>query len=216
MKKQVMHRVMQFVLIALATLTLGGCGAPRPIKYYSVQIPATPTQINHTYPIDLLVGRVAGPDILQAAPIAYKTGSNEVGTYQYHRWTDSPVEMVQEKLICLLRTSGDYQSVSNAAGMAGGDLVIRGRLYDFAEVDGDSITGLVTMEFELYDRKAAKILWSHFYSQTEPVQGKTVALVVKALDQNLDRGLKEVAGGLGKYFAEHPSARASGNEAHAQ
>jgi ABC-type uncharacterized transport system auxiliary subunit len=207
MERQFMHRHTQFAPLALAALILGGCGAPRPIKYYTVQIPATPAQSNHTHTVDLLVGRVSGPDILQASPIAYRTGSNEIGTYQYHRWIDSPVDMVQEKLICLLQKSGDYQSVSGAAGVSGSGLVIRGRLYDFAEVDGDKINGLVTMEFELYDRKAAKVLWSHYYSQTEPAQGKTVPLVVQALDRNLDRGLKEVAGELGKYFADHPPSR---------
>jgi len=185
----------------------GGCGSPRPIKYYSVQIPASPAPSNPSYPIDILVGRIAGPDILEASSIVYKTGTNEMGTYQYHRWTQAPVEMVQEKLICFLRKSGDYQSVSGVTGTTGVGLMVRGRLYEFTEVDGDSINGLVTMEFDLYDRKAAKVLWSHFYSQTEPVHGKTVPMVVQAIDRNLDRGLKEVATGLGKYFADHPQAR---------
>ena len=64
-----------------------------------------------------------------------------------------------------------------------------------------SIAALVSMEFELCDRKTGKVLWSHFYSQSEPVQGKEISAVVAALDVNLDRGLKEVATGLNEYFA---------------
>jgi ABC-type uncharacterized transport system auxiliary subunit len=116
------------------------------------------------------------------------------------------VDMVQEKLIRLLRTTGEYQSI-NGGSMSGGELVVRGRLYDFAEVDGESITGLVSMEFELYNRKTATIVWSHFYSQTEPVETKQVPAVVQALDRNLDRGLKEVVAGLGRYFAANPPVR---------
>ena len=60
------------------------------------------------------------------------------------------------------------------------------------------------MEFELYDRKSGKVVWSHFYSQSEPVQGKEISAVVTALDLNLDRGLKEVAAGLNQYFSANP------------
>ena len=82
--------------------------------------------------------------------------------------------------------------------------MVRGRLYEFAEVDGASITGVVSMEFELYDRKSGNTLWTHFYSQSEPVQSKDISAVVTALDTNLDHGLKEVAAGLGQYFSANP------------
>jgi len=200
-----MHKLIQLAPIALAVLALGGCGSPKPIRYYSVQIPAAPTPSTHTYAIDLTVGRVAGSDLLASGPIVYKSGTNQVGTYLYHRWTDSPLDMIQEKLVRMLRSSGDYESVIAATG-TGGEITLRTRLYDFAEVDSEAISGLVTMEFELYSRKSGKVLWTHFYTQTEPVQGKEVPAVVQALDRNLDRGLNEAVVGLNRYFAAHPPA----------
>jgi ABC-type uncharacterized transport system auxiliary subunit len=104
----------------------------------------------------------------------------------------------------MLRNSGGYQSVGVSGGGSDAEFAIRGKLHEFAEVDSDSISSLVTMEFELYNRKTARVLWSHFYSQVEPVQGKEVSGVVQALDRNLDRGLQEVVIGLGQYFAAHP------------
>ena len=208
-----MFSAIERVLIAAAMVGLSGCGSPRPIMYYGVQIPAAPVPTAYTYPIDMVVGNISGPDLLEATPIVYKTSRNQMGTYLYHRWTEPPVRMIQAKLIRLLRTSGEYQSVSSPGSGSAGDLVVRGRLYEFAEVDSEGINGLVSMEFELYNRKTAKILWSHFYSQTEPVEGKQVPAVVEALDRNLDRGLKEVTVGLGRYFAANPPA---GSEAQTQ
>ena len=40
-----MERLTQLVPIVLVTLGLCGCGSPRPIKYYGLRIPATPTPI---------------------------------------------------------------------------------------------------------------------------------------------------------------------------
>jgi ABC-type uncharacterized transport system auxiliary subunit len=199
-----MHRLTHLVPIALLALYQCGCGAPRPIRFYTIQIPLTPARTNTTVPVDLLVARITAPSLLQAEPIVYRIGVNEIGTYQYHRWADPPVAMVQANLIRLLRSSGDYQSVESAGSPNADEFVVRGRLADFTEVDGPTINGLVTMEFELYDRKTAKVLWSHFYSQTEPAQSKEISQVVQALDRNLDRGLKEVVASLSHYFAANP------------
>jgi ABC-type uncharacterized transport system auxiliary subunit len=134
-------------------------------------------------------------------PIAYRIGTNEIGTYRYSQWSEPPVRMLKVKLIRLLRASGDYQSVGELGSNSDAQYVVRGRLYDFEEVDSASIAGMVSMEFDLYDRKSGKVLWSRFYSQSEPVQGKDISAVVTALDLNLDRGLKEVTAGLDQYFA---------------
>jgi ABC-type uncharacterized transport system auxiliary subunit len=196
-----MHRTWYFALISLLTLSLSGCGAGRPIKYYTVQLPSAPAYSTNAYPVSLLVGSIGGSEIFHDTPIAYRIGTNEIGTYQYSRWAEPPVELLKNKLIRVLSASGDYQSVSGLGSASEGQFVVRGRLYDFEEVDSGSITGLVSMEFELYDRKSGKIVWSHFYSRSEPAQGKKISAVVAALDLGLDRGLKEVAAGLNQYFS---------------
>jgi ABC-type uncharacterized transport system auxiliary subunit len=155
--------------------------------------------------VSLLVANISGANIYQDTPIVYRVGANEIGTYQYSRWIEPPVALLRNKLIRELSTSGDYQSVNGLGGSnSAGQFVVRGRLYNFDEVDGANISGLVSMEFELYDRKSGKILWTHFYSQSEPVQTKEISAVVSALDTNLDRGLKEVAAGLNQYFSANP------------
>ena len=199
-----MHRITYLVPIALLAVCLAGCGAPKPIKYYAVQVPSAPAPSAATYPIDIMVARLTGPSLLQSAPIVYRIGTNQMGTYLYHRWADPPVEMVQVKLIGLLRNSREFQTVGGLGPPIDTEFVLRGRLLDMAEVDAGSITALVTMEFELYNRKLAKVLWSHSYSQVEPVEGKEVSGVVSALDRNLERGLKEVVAGLSQYFAANP------------
>jgi ABC-type uncharacterized transport system auxiliary subunit len=192
------------ILVSLLALGLSGCSSGKHIKYYTVQLPVAPTRSASTFPVSLLVGSIGGPPIYRDSPIAYRVGTNEIGVYQYSRWVDPPVDLVKLKLLRILEESGDYQSVAGLGSATNGQYIIRGRLYNFDEVDGASINGQVSMEFELYDRKSGKIVWRHFYSQSEPAQGKDISAVVTALDTNLDRGLKEVAAGLNQYFSANP------------
>ena len=199
-----MKRTIHPAVIALAALGLVGCGSPRPIRYYGLQPPPAPSAAHSTYPIDLVVGRMTASSLLESTPIVYRTASHSMGTYQYHRWEDPPVDLVPERLMRLLRSSGEYRSVIGMGNGSDSEFLIRGRLHQFEEVDGAAISAQVTMEFELYNRKAGKLLWSHYYSQSEPAEGKEVANVVQALDRNLERGLKEVVDGLSRYFAANP------------
>ena len=202
-----MHRMARLVLISPLALSLYGCGGGKPIHYYTVQLPVAPTLTTSEHPVSLLVGSIGGAGMYRDTPIVYHIGTNQIGVYQYSRWAEPPVELVKRKLIRMLNTSGGYQSVASLGSNTEGQFVLRGRLYDFAEVDGANIAGLVSMEFELYDRKSGKVVWTHFYSQSEPAQGKEISGVVTALDTNLDRGLKEVAAGLSQYFSANPAGK---------
>jgi ABC-type uncharacterized transport system auxiliary subunit len=202
-----MNRTKGSILISLSALILSACGHPKAIRYYTVQPVTAPVVSTNAQAVSLVVGTISGPEIFRGSPIAYRVGANEIGIYQYSQWVEPPVAMVQTSLIHVLKASGNYRSVTSIGSAADGQYLVRGRLYDFEEVDGGSITGLVSMEFELLDRKTGKVVWSHFYSQSEPVQGKEISAIVTALDVNLGRGLKETADGLNQYFSANPGGK---------
>jgi ABC-type uncharacterized transport system auxiliary subunit len=203
-----MNRTSGSIALSLFTLVLSGCSHPKPIRYYTIQSTVTaPAASTNAQSVSLVVGTISGPDIFRTSPIAYRIGANEIGTYQYSQWIEPPVILVQSSLIRVLRASGNFQSVMSLGSTSDGPFLVRGRLNDFEEVDGGSITGLVSMEFELVERKSGKVVWTHFYSQSEPVQGKEMSAIVTALDVNLDRGLKEIAAGLSQYFSANPGGK---------
>jgi len=202
-----MRGLIRPVFVSLLALVLSGCASSKPIRYYTIQFPAAPTVTAGAQTESLLVAPVSGPEMFHNTPIVFRIGANEIGTYQYSQWAQPPVEIVQTNLIRLLRASGNYQSVATLGSTSNGKFVVRGRLYDFQEVDGGGISALVSMEFDLYERKTGKVVWSHYYSQSEPVQGKEMSAIVSALDANLDRGLKEVAAGLNQYFLSNPTGK---------
>jgi len=188
-------------LLLLAT----GC-APHKIQYYQISTSVKPPVPAETGPV-LLVGRIATPMALQDGRIRYLAGLNEVGTYEYHRWTDPPGIMVKDALIHVLRASGKFKSVQEAASSAEGDYNLRGKLLEFSEVDITGISTRVSLDLELREIKSGRLVWNQTFTHDDPVQAKVVSDVVQSLDRNLQVVLGNVVSDVGTYIAAHPLSR---------
>lgn len=201
-----MHGVPALAL-CLAGIFTASCGASRPVKYYVLDPGEThpaPAAASARYPITLLVARLGSSHLYRDDRLVYGSGPVELGTYEYHRWAEPPIEMVQDALIDALRSTGDYRSVAAIASNLRGEYILRGRLDSLDEVDKPEITARVSIELELFDPRAGATVWTGTYSHDEPVKGKTVPDVVEAMDRNLRSGVQQLAANLGQYFAEHP------------
>jgi len=193
------------ILAALSAGVLVGCGTAPRSKYYQLSVPSAPAAApSPDTQVKLLIGSLSASHLYREDGIVYSSGSVEMGTYQNHRWSEPPAEMLGEVLLRELSASGHYLSVQPQRSNTSGDYVIRGRLYDFKEVDGSSIVARVIFELEMHDVKTGATVWTHHYAHDEPVSAKNVTAVVEALDQNVQRGIKEVAASLDQYFASHP------------
>ncbi len=193
------------ILIALVMagcMADAGCVSTRPVHYYTLGAAAPPANQGRPDGPVLLVGSIATPEALQDGRIRYRTGSNEAGGYEYHRWTERPGSMVRNALIRALRDSGKYQRVLEAGSSANGDYVVRGKLDEFDEVDRASIQTKISLRVELVDRKTGQNVWDHVVEREEPVSGKSVVEVVQSLDRNLQQVISEIAGEIDKFLAE--------------
>ena len=184
-------------------MVLAGCGAARPVKYYSLDAPqVTPSE--QRLDVALLIGHFAAPTLYRDTRMVYRTGPNELGLYEDHRWVEPPAEMVEVMLLHTLRRSREYKSVQLIASNAQGDYVVRGRVERFEEVDGKPLSASVTLHMSLYDVKKGETVWSQTYQHEEPAAGNDVASVAAALDKNLQQGILELVAGMNQYLAEHP------------
>jgi ABC-type uncharacterized transport system auxiliary subunit len=169
------------------------CISSRPTHYYGLNRPAI-TGVNAKLDgLVLVVGRIATPEALEDGRIRYRSGSNEVGSYEYHRWTERPALMVRDLLVETLRASGKFRQVQEASTEAGGDYLIRGKLSEFAEVDDPGIQSRVSIQLELVDKKTGLVVWDRHYNHDEPVNGKTMKDVVTSLDHNLQQVITNAA-----------------------
>jgi len=203
-----MRREVLAVAILLLAAAMAGCGAARPIQYYTIDLPGrtdTSAAPGDPMPVVLVVGHISTAHLYRDDRLIYRTGANELNTYEYRRWVEPPGEIIEHALLRSLRRSGRFRAVqSQRSNNVRGDYLLRGRLEDFEEVTGPPQTGRVRIELELYEIKAGKTVWSHVYAEDEPVQGKGVDAVVHALNRNVERALAQVTAGIEQYFAAHP------------
>lgn len=189
-------------LVVAALLITSSC-APHQIQYYQISAVVKPVPPAETGPV-MLVGRIATPQALEDGRIRYREGLNQVGGYEYHRWTDPPGIMVKESLIHVLRASGKYKAVQETGASVDGDYVVRGKLLEFSELDGSGIMTRVSLDLELREVKTGRLIWTGVITHDDPVQAKKVADVVQSLDRNLQVVLGEAASALGSHVSEPP------------
>jgi len=200
---------LKFIVPALILClgTLSGCGAARPSKFYQLTIPGDKTSGADPapFPVTLLLGPITTSHLYRDDHIVYTSNDEAIGTYEYQRWAEPPSEMINDVLLRELQVSGRYQHVYSLRSGVRGDYVLRGQLYDLREISRNALAARVAFEFELRDSKTGTTVWSHFYSHDEPVDGKSVPAVVGAMDRNIQNGLREVTGGMERYFSAQPA-----------
>ena len=188
-------------LIALLCIVSAACVGGRPINYYAINPPAASAAAPRPDGPALLIGRIATSEALQDGRIRYRSGSNEVGAYEYHRWTDRPAVMVQDLLLRTLRASGKYRQVQEASTAAAGDYLVLGKLYELEEIDNPGIRTRVSLRLELLDRKTGVVVWNRHYDRDEPVEGKTIHEVVLSLERNLQQVITEASTGINAFLS---------------
>jgi cholesterol transport system auxiliary component len=186
------------------TLLFAACVAGRPIHYYAISHPVTPLSAARPDGVVLLVGRIATPEPLEDGRIRYRSGANEAGAYEYHRWTERPAVIVRDLLFETLRASGNYRQVQEASSATAGDYIVRGTLSEFSEVDDPGIQTRVSLRLELVDRKTGLVVWDRRFDRDEPVSGKTMKEVVASLDRNLHQVVTEASSGIEGALTRRP------------
>jgi ABC-type uncharacterized transport system auxiliary subunit len=197
---------MKIRFVSIAALTAGllaGCGAARPNKYYQLTVPGGSAAVNdrRSYDVTLLLGPLRASHLYREDHIVYSSSGENMGTYEYQRWSEPPTEMLVDVLLRDLRASGKYRAVDILRSNSRGDYILYGRLYDFKEVSGPSLVARLTVDLELRESKTGSTVWTHFYTHDEPVSGKDISAVVAALDRNAQRGMGEVESSLEQYFS---------------
>ena len=201
------------ILAALAVLlTAAACGKAPQTNFYTIDLPA-PSEVGAA-PAAVQVGvdRPRASHLLRQDRIVYFTTGKELNFYQYHRWAEPPVFLVQSALIRQLRSAGLFDNVVPYRAQKGLDYVVRGRLLAMEEVDTPGgVTARFGLELELVRQKDAQVVWSGRATRERPVATNSVEAVVEAMgscvQESLDELTRSMSGALGRLESKPGESR---------
>jgi len=214
--KKSMRRTCEIAVVTLLAAILSACAATPPTRYYVLDAPQASPTGQAQIPVRLIVGRITASHLYRDDRFVYGTSSVQLGAYEFERWSEPPVDLIQDELVATLRNSGQYRAVSRIGSAARGDYIVRGHLDALDEIDNKpAIAARFSLELELFEPAAGTVVWNSSYNHDEPVQGSgkkvAVADVVQALDHNVQEGLQQLTAGLGQYLSTHAQQPSAGN-----
>ena len=194
-----------FAIGALFAIGLPGCGSMKPVKYYQLTHPPTSTLGNSPSPVDvsLLVRPFQTSHLYREDRIVYGGEGEQVGVYEYERWVEPPVELLQDALARGLRSSGHFKNVTTLRSDTSVDFSLVGHLYAFREVSTGGVVARLYFDVELMDLKLGKAIWRHTYNHDEPSPGKSVGDVAAALNKNVQLSVQEIQDGVVQALANY-------------
>jgi ABC-type uncharacterized transport system auxiliary subunit len=187
-----------FLIAAVVTAGLSGCGSMKPVKYYQLTHPPTTPLAASQSPVDvtLLVRPLQTSHLYREDRIVYGGEGEQLGLYEYERWVEPPVELLQDALARGLRTSGHFRAVTTLRSDTNAEFGLIGHLYAFREVSAGGVLARLNFDVSLVDMKLAKVIWRHTYNHDEPASGKTVPAVAAAMDKNVQLSVQEIQDGV--------------------
>jgi ABC-type uncharacterized transport system auxiliary subunit len=183
------------VTVALFSVLLTGCiSKVRYPSYYTLNLPtaADPPAKNGVLPT-IAVREFRAPGYLRQGPIVYRTSSEQIGFYEYHRWAVDPRQAVTNAVIERLRASGSFVAVKIYDGHADVDYLLSGRLEKLDEVD---YQGGVRVEVELsaqvIDLHSGKTVWTNSASEMAKADKRNVPAIVAEMSSTTDRTIEKL------------------------
>ena len=186
--------------LALALLALGvavSCGGVPKTNYYALRSPA-PTPPNDSKTNFVLgVEHFRALDVLRDDRIIYYESPTQLNFYEYHRWSSDPPTLLSELTARALRQMQLFAEVRMLPSREPVDYILKGRVFHFEEVDeGSSAKTRVGLGLTLVRSRDHKVVWSAERQVEQPIQTKSVAGVVEALNASTEGLLDEVLPGL--------------------
>ncbi len=177
----------------LAALACASCGSLPKTNYYTLRVPPPPPGSDPKTTFALGVEHFRAAETLRDDRIVFYESPTQLNFYVYHRWSTDPATMLTEATARWLEESGVFARVQLLPSREPMDYVLKGRLYNFEEIDYEGGgKGRVSLELTLVRSRDRQVVWSAARHAERDAQGKGVPAVVDALNAASEQLLREV------------------------
>ena len=171
-------------IVFLGALVLAGCGSVRYSTTYVLNFPPpVPRPAPSSGPLGpVAVSELQCPEYLCEGRIVYRSNTEEVGFYEYHRWALNPRQAITQYVVEGLRSQSLFKSVAVQERDSNAAYVLSGNIERLEEVDQDrEVRAVCTVSAQLLDTRTRSVVWSHTASETVQVEKRDMRGVVSTL-----------------------------------
>jgi len=179
-----MRCVFAVATAALCVLT-AGClarGEFRPTHYYTLTVPDPTAGEGKTLALTASVRQFSAVRAYDQR-IVRRESAVQLRYEEYHRWSESPDELVGDIFATSLASRGVFRSVAGPALDVDTDVIIEGRVLTF-EQDADD-NAVCALSLTLRRRDEDKPLWLRTLAAKTPISGRTHADLARAMSVSL-------------------------------
>jgi len=183
--------------LLLAALLGVSCGSVPRTYYYTLRTPPPPAASDPNTNFVLGVDRFRAPEMLRDDRIVYYESPTQMNFYQYHRWGSDPASMLSELAAHWLDGLGVFSQVRMLPLREPVDYILRGRLFNFEEVDYEGGgKARVSLELTLMRSRDRQGVWSMRRQVEVPINETGITGVVNAVNAASFQLLREAIPGL--------------------
>jgi len=167
-------------------LEMAACGGRVPeVRYYQLGAVSTSARVGRAV---LAIEPLEVASDYADDRIVYRVNPYRLDYYDYHRWSAEPGILVANYLERALEASGRFRAVVRARSSET-SVVLGGRIAAIEEVDVSHARweGRLVLELYLEDVASGKVLWSHQFEETEPMQVQSPEGLARALGAAMAR-----------------------------
>ena len=181
------------LFLFLTIFLIVSCSSIPDVHYYMIDTLQEEIEIEEAkYDMILGIEKFKSDRAYEGDRIVYRDTPYEVKFYNYHRWINSPPEIVTEKAIEQFTMSRLFKQVVAAPHFSRIDYLVRGSIKAFEELDeGNEWYGHVKIHFELVNLKDHSLIWQNILTQKIKASQRKPIEVVRALEMSLRSCLNE-------------------------
>jgi cholesterol transport system auxiliary component len=198
---------MKIFLSLFALFIWSGCTTHTPnITEYSLNTVHPSSAYNPTVssPKTLQLATTKTLPSLNSKSIFYLKARQEIGTYLYSRWIDTPSAMIENMFTAELQKSALFSTVIPASSHANGDYLLESNLHAFYHRIHDDQTsdGIIDITYRFIDTKSKTTVATQRFTLIHPSQTNNAKGGIDALNNALNSLNTQVVQWLQKGIAE--------------
>jgi ABC-type uncharacterized transport system auxiliary subunit len=199
---------MRLLVLGAALMLLAAClGRVPAVSYYRLVGPQGCSPLR-TYPYKIAVVPFGASPALRQTSLLYRPSPYELATYDSSRWEAMPSEMVTERLQEFLEDCRLFNGVTRYGLSAEPQLLLRGRLVGFEEVNGpQGAQAELSVEAELVSLDDSETLWEGRLVARTPMVERSPRELARAMSKSLAAVLEEMTARLAPALERFAEAR---------